>query len=655
MHDSARRVWQGEKNHEDDIKSQIQPTFSPRSTGYNYCHSTGCKTARVAKSMQDSSTAMRIGESLLFLLTLRSALANHEQPDPTVLWAAITPNASNASNGSVANTSNSSVSNTSGASVTSSSIGASETSGGTSVTNGGTWKDLLKGASVVLIANNPDCARFPPRLDPGALVIRFNHCENQMLYNGRTDILFLRTHAKNEYPWGVTKWGSVLCSRQSSTRVVHFEKSRLVPGGEAYEPKDHSMPPVSCSSTRICSTGMHVLLEILSTNVTSSITLVGFTSHRQDDWKSRFHDFSNENRLLYALKASQTVRKIGCLADSRAPDESDALRALMDSVRMTLPAARYLVVAFVTNELLAFAKNWLCSLHHLPRRAGVLIVGLDAGVCAQLHPWLEQRGARCTDRQIAGGAPVNSVVRYASGKYKAALRRRLEIFANLSSFETYSRVLLLDVDIVLHDDPFPALLRRAEPLTFAREHCSADALVNSSDEEPISACQVANPGPAGKDCMLNGGVVAVRPGTEALALMHEGLDALANGNCWDDQCAMQTVAERHRGAIGLLPCGLFVPGNHLPRLEFVGSRLAVKGGAAIVGFHMNKLFDSAEKHNCLSVTGQWLERPPPVLCARGGGSGDDAPNATVRILKPGYMICQAGGPAVRDAPRVPKK
>ena len=158
-------------------------------------------------------------------------------------------------------------------------------------------------------------------------MIRFNHCANQMLYNGRTDILFLRTHAKDEYPWGVTKDGTVLCSRQSSTRVVHFQQSRLVPGGEAYEPKDLHMPPVFCSNTRRdgqCSTGMHVLLEILSTNATSSVTLVGFTSHRQDDWQSRFHDFPNENRLLYALKASEKVRKIGCLAESGAPGAAAA-------------------------------------------------------------------------------------------------------------------------------------------------------------------------------------------------------------------------------------------------------------------------------------------------------------------------------------------
>ena len=182
-------------------------------------------------------------------------------------------------------------------------------------------------------------------------------------------------------------------------------------------------------------------------------------------------------------------------------DPTDLLQAL--------PRAQNMVVTVVNNEMLSFAKNWLCSLSaHLSAVTGVLLISMAVDVCEQLRPWLQMLGAHCIEGQVGAVRTTDSEVLYRSGTYDMMMRRRLQIFANLSSrSDLYSRLLFIDVDVVLHADPFLAVRDRTEPLLYASDRCDSKR--------------------------LNGGVVAVRPGAEALKLMQRGITQLAMGKTYD--------------------------------------------------------------------------------------------------------------------------
>ena len=181
-------------------------------------------------------------------------------------------------------------------------------------------------------------------------------------------------------------------------------------------------------------------------------------------------------------------------------------------------------------------------------------------------------------------------MQYRSGKYNLVMRRRMQIFANLSSrSDVYSRLLFVDSDALLHQDPFPHLDGRTEPLLYARDKCNSN--------------------------LLNGGVVAVRPGAEAFRLMQWGITQLKNGHSYEgtDQGAMQSVLYRG-GNIGLLPCTLFSPGSQLTRLVARDGQIFL-AEKPVVTFHMNWVLTASTKRRCLAASGQWLVRPPPTLCA----------------------------------------
>lgn len=168
-------------------------------------------------------------------------------------------------------------------------------------------------ASFVLLANNPLC-RTPPPLHGEERVVRFNHCSNQGFYDARVDFLVLRSHGAGDYPWGVNRTGHVSCATQSSTRILRFFDS--LPPRSA--PSELFLPKTACHSKRgTCSTGYHLVQELVAMGA-GRITLVGFSSHLEDQFQASWHDFPSERDALQRMIDSKRVRAVPCWPPERS-------------------------------------------------------------------------------------------------------------------------------------------------------------------------------------------------------------------------------------------------------------------------------------------------------------------------------------------------
>lgn len=162
----------------------------------------------------------------------------------------------------------------------------------------------LANTTLVLLANNPRCHNV--QLGRYDLIVRFNHCSNPSLFRGRVNILVLRSHGREQYPWGVNDKGHVLCHTQPDTHILQLFPSKPVPFGTVY------YPIAKCKSQKgSCSTGLHMIQEFLAQNA-SSITAVGFLNHFEDQWNATWHDFRNERRVIQDLVNSRSIRLISC-------------------------------------------------------------------------------------------------------------------------------------------------------------------------------------------------------------------------------------------------------------------------------------------------------------------------------------------------------
>ena len=249
-----------------------------------------------------------------------------------------------------------------------------------------------------------------------------------------------------------------------------------------------------------------------------------------------------------------------------------------------------LLVAAATSEALPFARNWLCSIGTARVQASVMVVAFSDGVCEGLGPHLMAVNASCKASALQLTHRVTRDVTWRSPEYFAAVRSKIILFSEALEHAAVRRnapswVVFCDVDVVFHKD-VSAYLRRGYPNASA----------------PIFSLRSCN------DRRINSGLFAMRPVNASLNFFALAQEYLLAGKSYDHtdmgaiQAAADTITRFHR-----LPCGEMLPGNMLGKVWRYHEN--------IVGLHMNWVQRASMKMLCLNLTGQWLARAPPGVCA----------------------------------------
>ena len=165
--------------------------------------------------------------------------------------------------------------------------------------------------TLVLIANNKRWKTLNYDNFPGAHVVRFNHClsETRHLMNGRVDELLLRSHNYTDLPWGVDKRGKLMCRlASSSTSIIKVNPSRF--DCSSYS-KCTTLSTASCKFRRgDCSSGFFALWHLEKQY--ERVVLIGFSSHFEDKFNVRYHDFPSEKAAIDAMMRTKNVSVIPC-------------------------------------------------------------------------------------------------------------------------------------------------------------------------------------------------------------------------------------------------------------------------------------------------------------------------------------------------------
>ena len=280
---------------------------------------------------------------------------------------------------------------------------------------------------------------------------------------------------------------------------------------------------------------------------------------------------------------------------------------------------RRLVVTAITTELFDFATHHLCGLaSHLPADAAALVISMDSSsTCNELAVWLQRSPtllcASDDNAELSGGSGRTSgYVKFRSEFYMRATTRRLALFTKLAQDVRFEQILFMDVDVVLYANPFSAVNSSSTHLlVFTQDQCfKINRAIRAKSHQQF----------------LNSGLLFVKPGPGASHIMGKALENIRARLTYDgtDQGAYQHLLDQQIRSgsarqIGLIPCSRGIPGHVLPYLHFDEHGQPkvdkLQSNQTIVTLHMNWVRSSSRKQECLMVTGQWLARPPPQLCA----------------------------------------
>ena len=160
---------------------------------------------------------------------------------------------------------------------------------------------------LVLIANNKRCANVKYDMVSG-YVVRFNHClaQTRHLMNGKTDAIVLRSHNWTDYPWGVNSHGQLKCPLvKRETVIIKLNPSRfLCSNCTEFSTRDCKFRRADCSSG-------YFILNKLGPQFAHT-TLIGFSSHYEDHFYAKFHDYPSEKKMIAEMVRTKTVSLINC-------------------------------------------------------------------------------------------------------------------------------------------------------------------------------------------------------------------------------------------------------------------------------------------------------------------------------------------------------
>ena len=323
----------------------------------------------------------------------------------------------------------------------------------------------------------------------------------------------------------------------------------------------------------------------------------------------------------------------------------------------SMMARPHLLITFITRELTELAKNWLCAagMHVDFAATAVVIVAMEAGLCAPLREWLSftthgdfarsaRMNATCIEapRHPQGGPWTegighSSVVSdsesrkarsgttvYGSARYTAATHRKLELLVasgRAAEMQGVERMLYLDADTVLHREPFGVLAAQedAQRAYGRKPGLLFDRALAKSPCAPPGIGPYAAPFDAGE---LNTGVISIRPTSVTVGVLTRALANLYANRTYSDFTDLGPFQHVYahsanaRPRMGLLPCPLFAGGKELPQMQVRRDRMHVRdNAAALVLYHANWILNSDVKRQCLDASGQWLVRALPTRCA----------------------------------------
>tara|TARA_B110000046_G_C12893613_1_gene355459 strand:- start:190 stop:627 length:438 start_codon:yes stop_codon:yes gene_type:complete len=138
-------------------------------------------------------------------------------------------------------------------------------------------------------------------------VVRFNHCDNVHLFNGRTDLLVLNSKGQHAFPHGVDGDGRLICKAYQNTTTIIRNYPSLA---SKYVPASAMYATAKCPVSK-CSVGLETIHQLLFYNV-SNVMLIGFSNHQEDQWNVSWHDFREERRIVNALAKESKIMRIPC-------------------------------------------------------------------------------------------------------------------------------------------------------------------------------------------------------------------------------------------------------------------------------------------------------------------------------------------------------